>query len=232
MSAEFLSRWSRRKLGARADRPETPPLQTEPLPLAQDGGTRLHDGTPAPFPSAADPAPSDAIAALPKPEELTSSSDITGFLRSGVPAALRNAALRRMWVLDPAIRDAVGDARDYAWDWNVPGGVPVSGPLPETADVARMVREVMGDGRPAETPPTVSGVREPDLRVRSSEAAGPDRDPPPAGGATAPPVSEPDAGPPGEAGQGADGPDRSGAAEPPAVAAPARPRRHGSALPS
>ena len=35
-----------------------------------------------------------------------------------------------MWALDPKIRDYVGEARDYAYDWNTPGGVPGSGPVP------------------------------------------------------------------------------------------------------
>ena len=48
-------------------------------------------------------------------------------MQKGVPEALRNAALRKMWVLDPSIRNYVGEALDYAWDWNAPGGVPGSG---------------------------------------------------------------------------------------------------------
>ena len=57
-------------------------------------------------------------------DELTPETDITVFLRKGVPEFLKNAALRRMWSLDPAIRDYVSEAREYAYDWNVPGGVP------------------------------------------------------------------------------------------------------------
>jgi hypothetical protein len=51
-----------------------------------------------------------------------------------VPQILRNAAMRRMWVLDPAIRDYVDPALDYAYDWNIPGGVPGNGPLAEGFD--------------------------------------------------------------------------------------------------
>ena len=49
-----------------------------------------------------------------------------------------------MWTLDPAIRDFVGHARDYAYDWNQPGGVPGSGAL-ESAEVAALVRQVLGE---------------------------------------------------------------------------------------
>jgi hypothetical protein len=62
-----------------------------------------------------------------------------------VPEPLRNAALRRMWSLDPKIRDFVSEAREYAYDWNVPGGVPGSGPLQATAEeVARMAARIVG----------------------------------------------------------------------------------------
>jgi hypothetical protein len=70
--------------------------------------------------------------------------DLSLFMRSGVPVSLRNAALRRMWALDPAIRDRVGDALEYAYDWNIPGNVPGSGPLLPIDDVAAMLRSIAG----------------------------------------------------------------------------------------
>jgi hypothetical protein len=93
---------------------------------------------------------SEELARLPRIEDFTAETDLTPFLRSGVPAALRNAALRRMWALDATIRDGVGDALDYAYDWNIAGGVPGSGPLLPTDDVEAMVRSIMG--RPAAEP--------------------------------------------------------------------------------
>jgi Protein of unknown function (DUF3306) len=84
---------------------------------------------------------------LPPVEELTAESDFGAFLRQGVPERLRNAALRRMWALDPAIRDHVGDARDYAWDWNVPGGVPGGGPLLPCDRVEETLQRMFGDDR-------------------------------------------------------------------------------------
>ncbi len=46
-----------------------------------------------------------------------------------VPADLRNAALRRMWELDTAIRDYVSPATEYAWNWNEGGNAPGYAPL-------------------------------------------------------------------------------------------------------
>lgn len=146
MSADFLSRWSRRKQEARRDGvvPEAlPEAQADSVPPAQTGAP----AEPVAVPDDPDLAP-DEIAALPRIEDLTPESDLSAFLRKGVPEGLRNAALRRMWSLDPAIRDFVGEARDYAWDWNTPGGVPGTGDLLPGQDVQAMVRQVFGESEP------------------------------------------------------------------------------------
>ena len=83
---------------------------------------------------------------------MTGATDITGFLQKGVPEHLRNAALRKSWALDPAIRNYVNPALEYAYDWNTPGGVPGSGEIGAGMDVARMVLQIMGDGPTAEPP--------------------------------------------------------------------------------
>ncbi|MDW8443308.1 MAG: DUF3306 domain-containing protein [Acetobacteraceae bacterium] len=111
----FLARWSRRKRAAREGRPvaaepEVGPPSPEP------------EAAPAADAGAAEEEPVD-LESLPKIEEITLETDLSVFFRKGVPAALRNAALRRAWSLDPTIRDFIGPA-DYAWDWNTPGGVP------------------------------------------------------------------------------------------------------------
>jgi hypothetical protein len=124
MSETFLARWSRQKDEARrAERePEAPDRQ-------------------APAEEAA--LTEQEIAALPKIESITAETDISVFMRRGVPAALRKAALRRAWTADPAIRDFVGHARDYDYDWNVPGGAPGYEPLRADEAVA-MARRVFG----------------------------------------------------------------------------------------
>lgn len=124
MDGNFLSRWSRLKRGEEAAAPERPPA----VPAESDAGALTEE----------------EIAALPDITTLTADSDITCFMRQGVPRALRNAALRRMWMLDSSIRDFVGPARDYAYDWNSPGGVPGSGAL-EPENVAALLRGIFGE---------------------------------------------------------------------------------------
>jgi len=87
---------------------------------------------------------------------LTETTDITVFLRKGVPESLRNAALRKAWALDPAIRNYVNPALDYAYDWNTPGGVPGSSEIGAGMDVARLVSQIMGGGSTVE--PVVPAV--------------------------------------------------------------------------
>ncbi|QLP97997.1 MAG: DUF3306 domain-containing protein [Rhodoblastus sp.] len=70
----------------------------------------------------------EALAALPKLEDIDAGADIRGFLREGVPLALRAAALSRAWLADPAIRDRVPDAIDYAEDYNAPHTIAGWGP--------------------------------------------------------------------------------------------------------
>src|SRR6266581_7023511 len=114
---EFLARWSRRKREAKAAVEAPPP--TEPAE------------TPDPAPSATAEHPANAevdLANLPPVESITGGTDITAFLRRGIPPELSRAALRRAWVADPAIRDFVGLAEN-AWDFNDPHAMPGFGPL-------------------------------------------------------------------------------------------------------
>jgi hypothetical protein len=81
-------------------------------------------------------------ATLPPIESITAVSDITAFLRAGVPADLTRAALRRVWTADPSIRDFVGLAEN-AWDFTDPNAMPGFGPLETTDDVKRMIAQVV-----------------------------------------------------------------------------------------
>jgi Protein of unknown function (DUF3306) len=76
--------------------------------------------------------------------------------RKRVPEHLRNAALRKSWALDPAIRNYVNPALDYAYDWNTRGGVPGSSEIGSGMDVARLVSQIMGGGSTVE--PVVPAV--------------------------------------------------------------------------
>jgi len=154
----FLSRWSQRKQEAK--QPE--PRQDEPAAEAN----------PPPEPVAEiEPEPEFDLSSLPKLEEMTSTTDITGFLRKGVPEQLRNAALRQSWALDPAIRNYVNPALEYAYDWNTPGGVPGSSEIGAGMDVARLVSQIMGTGEsPAEaSAPAVDAAAERGAPAQSSK---------------------------------------------------------------
>ena len=125
----FLARWSQRKHEAN-QRDIDAPTASQDLPagpVAEGEAAHAFD-----------------LSSLPKLEDMTATTDITGFLRQGVPEQLRNAALRKSWALDPAIRNYVNPALDYAYDWNTPGGVPGSSEIGAGVDVARLVSQIMG----------------------------------------------------------------------------------------
>ncbi|MBB3974040.1 DUF3306 domain-containing protein [Hansschlegelia beijingensis] len=179
MSGDFLSRWSRRKAEAAAP---SPPSDAGPEPQSIEALGQEASPPPEALVGEEAEAPvelsAEEIAALPPVEELTPGSDLAPFLRAGVPTLLRNAALRRMWAIDPAIRDFLNDAREYAYDWNTPGGVPGLGPLLPSDDVREMVRCVFdGQARRANArQDTAAGVEEPDVTGPSDGA---DRPPEP-----------------------------------------------------
>jgi hypothetical protein len=131
----FLARWSQRKHEAK---------QPEPKEEAAPAGESV-ESPDSPAPQGEDVTPEFDLSTLPKLEELTGSTDITAFLRKGVPEHLRNAALQKSWALDPAIRNYVNPALEYAYDWNAPGGVPGGGELGAGVDVARLVSQIMGE---------------------------------------------------------------------------------------
>jgi hypothetical protein len=152
MSGEgFLARWSRLKRGEAEAEPEPTP-EAEPPPEGPPPEAPPPAGAVAiapPVPEAVeekkadDESPDFDLASLPSIESLTAGSDITVFLRAGVPRALRDAALRRLWTLDPAIREFIGPA-DYAWDYNAPDGVPGFSPV-LGGDLKKLLAQAIGD---------------------------------------------------------------------------------------
>src|SRR6266851_987419 len=121
----FLARWSQRKREAKQPDRDAPTVNADAPsgPVAESDVAQEFD-----------------LSSLPKLEDMTATTDITAFLRKGVPEHLRNAALRKSWALDPAIRNYVNPALDYAYDWNTLGGgstvepaVPAVAPGNETA---------------------------------------------------------------------------------------------------
>jgi Protein of unknown function (DUF3306) len=55
------------------------------------------------------------LSQLPSLDSIDATTDLRGFLAAGVPTHLRNAALRRAWSADPAIRDFIGPNENF-WD--------------------------------------------------------------------------------------------------------------------
>jgi hypothetical protein len=96
-------------------------------------------------------SPESAPVEEPPPVETVELKDIAGWLKRNVPEAWKLAALRRLWVADPTIRDFIGPA-DYAWDWNTPGSVPGVGPLRDIDDAARLLARAVGQGPKPPTP--------------------------------------------------------------------------------
>lgn len=163
-----LARWSRRKQAARAP-----------------------EATPAPREGEAPPAIVEETLppeALPSLDDLTVGSDLAAFLRKGVPEALKRAALRKMWSLDPAIRDHIG-LSENAWDFNDPASIPGFGPTakalvkPDFLSRGRLEldRPDPAEPPPPEAPPPEREAPEPEAEEEVAETAeGKSPDPRPA----------------------------------------------------
>ncbi|MBS3647641.1 DUF3306 domain-containing protein [Pseudaminobacter sp. 19-2017] len=126
----FLARWSRRKLAPQTSEAQAPEEREHPLDEAatESDANVLIPRSNIPEPEAPETEAAEPAEPLPRIEDLTAESDLSAFLRKGVPLALRSAAMRKMWSLDPGIRDYVGPA-EYAWDFNQPGSMAGFGPL-------------------------------------------------------------------------------------------------------
>ncbi|MBP0463566.1 DUF3306 domain-containing protein [Roseomonas sp. PWR1] len=231
MSGEgFLSRWSRRKRAAEAglsvpDPQAEAPAAKPPAPatgsVAVAGAAPVPDADPAPGAMEAPEEPGFDLASLPSIDSLTAESDFSAFLRTGVPEALRRAALRKAWALDPVVSTYIGPA-DYAWDFNAPDGVPGFA-LELGGDVRKLLAQAIGLDRDEERAPAEAAetVETGDAAEAPGAPAPPTLDDPavaPAMADGAAPVAMAAIAPPSEPEQGP---------QPPA----ARPRRHGSAIP-
>lgn len=158
---DFLSRWSHHKRLAESS-PES--LSQSPVPdppVQEDEGSAVNS-------EAGKPVEAPDLSALPPLDAITAATNVTAFLRKGVPLALTREALRRVWLADPAIRDFIGLAEN-AWDFNDPNAMPGFGPLDYTPEqvrdlVARIVSErkpVAGDDANSATPQLQQNVVSP-----------------------------------------------------------------------
>ena len=142
----FLSRWSRRKqeAGERSEKKEEAADKPPAKPVAENEPVRAASAP------ASTPIPKFDVESLPPIESISAETDITMFMRTGVPETLKHAALRRAWSADPAIRDFMGPTENY-WDAAGPDGIPGFGDLDPNLDVRRMVSELFGETPRQET---------------------------------------------------------------------------------
>lgn len=159
----FLSRWSRRKAEAREEKPAEAPPETEAI--AEEEGE-------------IDPA------TLPPIETLTEASDFSVFLKKGVPQALRAAALRKLWLVEPSVVN-YQPLVEYNWDFTAPGygdflpGEDIAkyvktvfeGSLPKAEEAAPEAATEAPAASPQESPRLAAEAPVEDLMVEASEVA-------------------------------------------------------------
>lgn len=138
----FLRRWADRKAGL-AEPNVAPPAAAD---APEDAEAPLAPPVAALPPEDAEAAEDIAakLAALPPLEEIGAQADIRPFLQAFVPAALRNAAMRRAWAADPIISTHLDVARDYAWEFNV-GELPVGFSRTLGADAVQRSLDALGE---------------------------------------------------------------------------------------
>jgi Protein of unknown function (DUF3306) len=126
MSENFISRWSRLKLGSRSRRSHETGLRENAARSSAVATMAANEDEVAGAETAA--TPTFDLTRLPSIDSITASTDIRVFLQSAVPVKLTEAALRRAWVSDPAIREFIGIAENQ-WDFTNPTTIPGFGLL-------------------------------------------------------------------------------------------------------
>ena len=133
--ADFLARWSRRKHDAATEKiKQAKQIETSNSTASETG--------PAPLEPSGNVLPFDP-ASLPAIESVGAESNIRAFLETGVPVDLARAVLRRVWSLDPVIRDFVG-LSENSWDFNAPGAMAGFGPI-DGEEGGRLLTRLLGE---------------------------------------------------------------------------------------
>lgn len=136
----FLSRWSRRKREAEDSSDATPPTDVAAADAAPDGVAPASADAPA---ATVTGEPGFDLASLPSLESIGADTDLSLFMKPGVPGALRHAALRRAWTSDPAIRDFRG-LQENDWDFNAPDGIPGFGSFNSDVEIRELAARLFG----------------------------------------------------------------------------------------
>lgn len=156
-----FARWSRLKQAARYSStagPQNDRLSPDEVAAPADTGEQL-------APAIVEPEAAEPAEPLPRVEDLTAQSDLSAFLRKGVPKMLKRAALRKMWSLDPAIRDHIGPS-EYAWDFNSPGSMAGFGPLKASSEPG--VDFLSSGGNPTDPAPAAMASQAPEKAPATS----------------------------------------------------------------
>ncbi len=160
----FLARWSKRKRAGAAPEAEAQSEQPAVASLEADAAGVVESA------SVAEPEPEFDVSTLPSLEELTAETDIRGFLQNGVPEALKNAALRKAWALDPFLRDYVGPVEN-GYNFNDPASIPGFGEMDVRVDNSAMLRQIMGEKDPDAAPETLADAVPADAMPEAQEHA-------------------------------------------------------------
>jgi len=168
----FLTRWSRRKLDAKepvppaaADAaPQKPAVDAEDLEKRSAEDLEQRSATTNETPGA---IPAFDPASLPSLDSIGAETDVSVFLKAGVPGDLRLAALRRAWVTDPAIRDFKGLAEND-WDFTIPNEAMGFAEIDPGLDLKKMLADVFGEPPRAE-PVAADAPREEEPLTQSAE---------------------------------------------------------------
>lgn len=170
----FLGRWARRKREVQKRNLPSPPLWGRAGEGGMPPSTEVASGTDGTAgaipPSQPSPTRGEGSRTEPEPEMVEPPSldlidkdfDLAHWLKQNVPEEWKLKALRRAWESDPMISGYLDPARDYALDWNTPGGAPGYGPLTESDNVEEMLANIFG--KPPEP------VAEPTEAVRNDVA--------------------------------------------------------------
>lgn len=111
----FMSRWARRKNAAASGAPEIDPEEIAEAAAEQRAAEQLEADAAAQRAEEIARANREAAEAIDL-ETADLSTDFTPFLKTGVPAALRQVALRKLWRLDPVFA-CVDGLNDYDGDF-------------------------------------------------------------------------------------------------------------------
>lgn len=179
----FLARWSRRKTQAQAPAPMAEPLEPVPVDGPAHAGAdvavqaNLDSATPASSTQAPPTAPaSSPVLTLQDVAQLTGESDFKPFAASHVPAAVRNAAMKKLF---SAPHYNVMDGLDiYIDDYSLPS--PLSQALRDkmvSAQFLQLIQEPAPE--PVHTPAAALGPAHHDPSVASLHATDSAHRPPP-----------------------------------------------------